>query len=56
MTGELRDMYEVHVSDEEISNMSDNLVVLGFTTGEEMRRTIRIIKTRGSNHDNRRHF
>jgi circadian clock protein KaiC len=57
MTAELRDMFEVHnVTDEEISNMSDNLVLLGFTTGEEMNRTIRIIKTRGSNHDNRQYF
>ena len=57
MTTEVRDLFEVHnVSDEEISNMSDNLVLLGFTKGEEMRRTIRIIKTRGSNHDNRQHF
>ncbi len=36
--------------------MSDNLVLLGFTTGEEMQRTIRIIKTRGRQHDNRQHF
>lgn len=57
MTAETRDLFKIrHVSDEEISNMSDNLVVLGFTKGEEMRRTIRIIKTRGSNHDNRQHF
>jgi circadian clock protein KaiC len=57
MTAEVRDFYEVrNISDEEISNMSDNLVVLGFTRGDEMRRTIRIIKTRGSNHDNWQHF
>ena len=57
MTVELRDLYEVrNVTDEEISNMSDNLVLLGFTRGEEMQRTIRIIKTRGSRHDNRQHF
>ena len=35
--------------------MSDNLVLLGFTRGAEMKRTIRIIKTRGSNHDNRQY-
>lgn len=57
MTSELPELFEVHrISDEEISNMSDNLVLLGFTNGEEMQRTIRIIKTRGSQHDNRRHF
>ncbi|HKR12308.1 MAG TPA: ATPase domain-containing protein [Pyrinomonadaceae bacterium] len=57
MTSEVRELFQVHhITDEEISNMSDNLVLLGFTTGEEMQRTIRIIKTRGSNHDNRQHF
>lgn len=57
MTTELRELFQVHyISDEEISNMSDNLVLLGFTSGEEMQRTIRIIKTRGSQHDNRQHF
>jgi circadian clock protein KaiC len=57
MTTEVRDLFEVHnITDEEISNMSDNLVLLGFTRGDEMQRTVRIIKTRGSNHDNRQHF
>ena len=57
MTSELADLFEVgRISDQQISNMSDNLVMLGFTKGEEMQRTIRIIKTRGSNHDNRQHF
>jgi circadian clock protein KaiC len=56
MTTEMPELFEVHhISDEQISNMSDNLILLGFTTGEEMKRTIRIIKTRGSTHDNRRH-
>lgn len=56
MTSELRELFEVrHISDQQISNMSDNLVLLGFTSGEEIKRTIRIIKTRGSRHDNRRH-
>lgn len=56
MTTELRELFEVHhVSDQEISNLSDNLVLLGFTPGPEMKRMIRIIKTRGSNHDNRQH-
>jgi len=57
MTSELRELFEVqHISDQQISNMSDNLVLLGFTRGDEMKRTIRIIKTRGSTHDNRLHF
>jgi circadian clock protein KaiC len=57
MTSELPDLFEVNrITDEQISNMSDNLVLLGFTPGHEMQRTIRIIKTRGSNHDNRQHF
>ena len=57
MTVEVRELFHVHnITDEEVSNMSDNLILLGFTTGEEMQRTIRIIKTRGSNHDNRQYF
>jgi len=56
MTIEVHELFEVHhLSDQEISNMSDNLVLLGFTPGAEMKRTIRIIKTRGSRHDNRLH-
>ncbi|HWO02114.1 MAG TPA: ATPase domain-containing protein [Blastocatellia bacterium] len=53
-------MYELHelfessaVSDEEISNMSDNVILLRFTRDVEMARTVRIIKTRGSAHDHR---
>lgn len=57
MTSELSDLFEVSkITDEQVSNMSDNLVLLGFTRGPQMQRTIRIIKTRGSNHDNRQHF
>jgi circadian clock protein KaiC len=57
MSYELSDLFEVHgISDQEISNMSDNLVLLGFRPGVEMKRTIRIIKTRGSAHDNSEHF
>jgi circadian clock protein KaiC len=43
------------ISDEQISNMSDNVVLLGYTRDAEMSRTIRIIKTRGSSHDHREH-
>lgn len=54
MTLELRELFDVHwISEQEISNMSDNLVLLGFTAGVEMGRTVRILKTRGSAHDNR---
>ncbi|HEX6047504.1 MAG TPA: ATPase domain-containing protein [Pyrinomonadaceae bacterium] len=57
MTSELAELFEFRrISDQQISNISDNLVLLGFTPGEEMERTIRIIKTRGSNHDNRQHL
>jgi hypothetical protein len=35
--------------------MSDNIVLLHFTPGTEMARTIRIIKTRGSAHDHIEH-
>src|SRR5258705_13402780 len=57
MSYELTDLFEIHgISDQEISNMSDNLVLLGFRLRTEMERTIRIIKTRGSAHDNREHF
>jgi circadian clock protein KaiC len=56
MTIETRELFELHhISDQEVSNMSDNLILLTFTPGPEMKRTIRIIKTRGSNHDNRQH-
>lgn len=55
-------LYELHglfdsqqISDEEISNMSDNIVLLNFTRDVEMVRKVRIIKTRGSAHDHRQH-
>ena len=55
-------LYEIHnlfdppqISDEEISNMSDNIVLLSFSRDAEMARTVRIIKTRGSGHDHRAH-
>ncbi len=53
MTFEIRELFEVHaITQDEISNMSDNLILLGFTKGQEMNRTLRIIKTRGSAYDN----
>lgn len=56
MTYEMTHLFEVAgISDQEISNMSDNIVLLRFREGPEMERTLRIIKTRGSAHDNREH-
>lgn len=53
---ELHNLFEVpRISDEEISNMSDNIVLLHFMAGAEMARKIRIIKTRGSAHDHKEH-
>ncbi len=56
MMYELTDLFEIHgISDQEISNMSDNVILLRFTPDKDMERTIRVIKTRGSAHDNREH-
>lgn len=56
MMYELTDLFEVHgISDQELSNMSDNILLLRFTPDMEMARTLRIIKTRASAHDNREH-
>lgn len=44
------------ITQTQVSNMCDNLVVLGFDTERpELRRTVRILKTRGSSHDEREH-
>ena len=54
MTYEMTNLFEVHgISDQEVSNLSDNILLLRFREGAEMERTVRIIKTRGSAHDNR---
>ena len=54
MTYEMTHLFEVHgISDQEVSNMSDNILLLRFREAETMERTLRIIKTRGSAHDNR---
>lgn len=50
-----RQMLVIGVSQNDVSNLSDNIVLLRFTQGYEMRRTLRILKTRGSAHDNREH-
>lgn len=45
------------VTQQQVSNMCDNLVVLGFNTkgDAELRRSVRILKTRGSSHNEREH-
>ncbi len=56
MTYEIPELFEVHqISNQQLSNMTDNLVLLGLSDDAEMQRTVRIIKTRGSAHDNRRY-
>ena len=40
----------------EISPMSDNLVLLGMELDDQLTRTIRVLKSRGSAHDGRRHL
>ncbi|HSS19053.1 MAG TPA: ATPase domain-containing protein [Pyrinomonadaceae bacterium] len=53
---EMHELFEVsHVSDEEVSNMSDNIMLLRFSRDAAMERTVRILKTRGSAHDHREH-
>ena len=56
MTYELNDLFEVHsISSQEISNMSDNILLLRLTPEAKMERTVRVVKTRGSAHDNNEH-
>lgn len=56
MTYELINLFEVKgISDTDVSNLSDNIVLLRFKQSPEMGRTLRILKTRGSAHDNREH-
>jgi len=56
MNYELTNLFEVTgISDQEVSNMSDNIILLRFREGVTMERTLRVIKTRGSAHDNHEH-
>lgn len=56
MTYELSDLFEVHgISNQEVSNMSDNILLLRLTPQPKMERTVRVVKTRGSAHDNHEH-
>ena len=43
------------ISGKDVSEMSDNTLLLGMDLGPELQRTVRIIKTRGSAHDGARH-
>ncbi len=57
MTYELEELFEFHsITGDEISNMSDNVLLLRFTPEAEMARTLRVVKTRGSAHDQREHL
>jgi circadian clock protein KaiC len=57
MTTELPELFGIRmITEEQISNMSDNLILLGFRDeADELQRRIRIMKTRGSAHDHRQH-
>ena len=56
LTYEINNLFDVvGISQNDVSNLSDNVVLLRFNPGHEMRRRLRIIKTRGSAHDNREH-
>jgi circadian clock protein KaiC len=53
-------IYELHelfdptsISADQISNMSDNVIMLRFKPESEMARLARVVKTRGSDHDKR---
>ena len=51
---ELHDLFNPsHISGDQISNMSDNVIMLRFSREPRMARLVRIIKTRGSDHDKR---
>jgi circadian clock protein KaiC len=53
MMYELANLFEFHgISDEEVSIMCDNIILLRFKPDKVMERTVRVIKTRGSAHDN----
>ncbi len=57
LTYELTDLFEVHsITGAEISNMADNVLLLRFTPEAQMQRTLRVVKTRGSSHDQGEHL
>jgi KaiC/GvpD/RAD55 family RecA-like ATPase len=52
----MSNLFEIEgISDNDVSNLSDNVILLRFIQGTEMQRRLRILKTRGSAHDNREH-
>jgi circadian clock protein KaiC len=56
LTLETMNSYLPGSTGKEISPMSDNLVVLGMELDDDLTRTIRVLKSRGSGHDGRRHL
>ncbi len=56
MTYEMNNLFDVKgISNNDVSNLSDNIVLLRFKPGPDMQRSIQIVKTRGSAHDSREH-
>ena len=56
MTYEMNNLFDVQgISNNDVSNLSDNIVLLRYKPGPEMQRTLQIVKTRGSAHDSREH-
>jgi circadian clock protein KaiC len=56
MTYELSSLFDVKgISNNDVSNLSDNIVLLRFREGPELQRMLQIIKTRGSAHDSHEH-
>lgn len=56
MTYEMNNLFDVKgIRNDDVSNLSDNIVLLRFKDGPDMQRTLQIVKTRGSAHDSREH-
>ena len=56
MTIEVSELFGAsNITKDQVSNMSDNLVLLAFDGGDQLKRTLRIIKTRGSAHAHQLH-
>ncbi|MEK6283606.1 MAG: ATPase domain-containing protein [Acidobacteriota bacterium] len=56
MTYEMSNLFEVKgISGNDVSNLSDNVILLRYRQGTEIQRTLQILKTRGSAHDSREH-
>ncbi len=56
MTYEMNNLFDVRgISNNDVSNLSDNIMLLRYKSGPELQRTLQIVKTRGSAHDSREH-